>query len=197
MIGVGLAGHQYLGDFTEPGYFRAYPGLNISVETGNRHPFDAILHVGFGRFAEQFDTVLINSGNDNNFVETLFYYGDLRLRFRPFVFTKVQPFISIGAGLMLFSPRDADGFPLVPNGNNNTSATFNTIIPQLPGSAGVLFRLNDRFKLSASYTYRFTPSDYLDNFQVEELNTGFDALHSVMLVLHISLGTLPELPIKN
>lgn len=200
MVGIGLTGQQYLGDYTEPGYFRAAAGINMTIEKVNRHPFDVTVKLGIGSFTEQFDTLLTPTSvaqTNDNFIETRYYHGELNLRFRPFVYARWQPYLAAGAGLMFFSPRNAEGELLARRTRGTNPASFNTIIPQLPASIGCMYRINQFTQLGVQYTYRFIPTDYLDNYAVEEVETGFDALHSVAVSFHISLGPMPDLPPKS
>ncbi|GAB4427460.1 MAG: hypothetical protein OHK0039_45800 [Bacteroidia bacterium] len=187
-VGLGLTGSTYTGEFTEQGsaLSRVYPGGHISLQSQDSAALKVELTGGFGRFADQYDLGK-PGGSDLTFIETQFYYGDLRLRYRFLPRRRVQPYLAAGAGLIVFTPRDADGRRL---DRPSDTLSYNNVIPQLPLGAGVRVRLTPIVGLGLEYTYRFVPSDYLDHI-VDPARKGFDALHAVQLMILFTL-TPPE-----
>lgn len=181
-IGFSLNGFAYLGDLNEPGVgiIRVSSGGEISIEAIKSRPFGVSFHGGFGQFTEQWDNPDGQPGT--RFVQTPFLHGDFRVHARAFQTKSFQPYVSVGAGILSFTPKDVDGFPL-------EEGNYNTMIPQLPGSAGLRWQVNPMIGFDLSYTWRFTPTDYLDNIGSEGSRSGFDALHAVNLGISFDLGT--------
>lgn len=181
-IGFSLNGFAYLGDLNEPGVgiIRVSSGGEISLESVKAHPFGVSFHGGFGQFTEQWDSPDGQPGT--RFVQTPFLHGDFRVHARAFQTKSFQPYVSVGAGLLSFTPKDVDGFPL-------EEGNYNTMIPQLPGSAGLRWQVNPMIGFDLSYTWRFTPTDFLDNIGSEGSRSGFDALYAVNLGISFDLGT--------
>ena len=196
--GFSFAGVSYTGDYSEgaSSLSRVYPGANLSLQSTHPRPLKLQLNLGFGKFAEQYDTDTPNLPPDveiPTFIETSFIYGDLRLKYHFFHQKKFQPYLSAGAGVMFFSPKDQDGKKLVRRPSSRLEGEdFNDIVPELPISAGVHFHLTRALWIDLSYTYRYTPTDYLDNVGLAGSNNGFDALHAVQLGLQIDLGARPD-----
>ncbi|MEO1450955.1 MAG: hypothetical protein AAFV07_15605 [Bacteroidota bacterium] len=194
-IGLGATAITYAGDFTDPEtqFQRVYPGFDLILRSAQDRRFASQLTLGTGRFVEQFDGNVPPTPPDvelPDFVDTRFLYGDLRVYYHPVPEFVVDPFIGVGAGLIYFTPRDKDGRLLTRNSATRAEGErYNPIIPQLPIQGGVRFRLNDFLKLGTAYTYRFVPSDYLDNIGNLGTRSGFDALHAVQLTLWVNLGT--------
>ncbi|MEZ4825897.1 MAG: outer membrane beta-barrel protein [Bacteroidia bacterium] len=189
-IGLGLTGIAYTGDLssTSTQFQRVHPGGNFSLQRAGASLFDLQFNTGFGRFTEQ--TEAQTNTQANTFVETQFVYGDLRIRFRPLAGKKIHPYISAGAGVLVFSPRDQYGKFLIRNGGTRTDTEekYNTAVPQLPLSGGVHMKINDLAAVSLDYTYRFTPTDYLDNISQLGKRRGFDALHALQLSVYFILS---------
>lgn len=181
-IGFSLNGFAYLGDLNEPGLgiVRVSSGGEISIEAVKSRPFGVSFHGGFGQFTEQWDNP--DSQPGTRFVQTPFLHGDFRVHARAFQTKSFQPYVSVGAGILSFTPKDVDGFPL-------EEGNYNTMIPQLPGSAGLRWQVNPMIGFDLSYTWRFTPTDFLDNIGSEGGRSGFDALHAVNLGISFDLGT--------
>lgn len=197
-VGLSLSGISYLGDFSEgEGAFRRFhPGLDIALQQRHDRPLQFQFHGGFGKFADQFEGSWpqVNGVDPVNFVETSFFYGDLRLAFRPLPQKRVQPFVALGAGLMYFIPRDQDGKQLPPRTQtrDESEESYNRVIPQLPATLGGMAQLNRRLKLKLAYTFRFVPSDYLDNTGALGAREGFDSLHAIVLGLHFAISPEKE-----
>lgn len=189
-VGFGLSGFSYLGDFaTGNGSLqRVYPGANFSIHTESQSSLQLQLNGGFGKFAAQYDGENTNTGQlIHTFVETPFYYGDLRLRYR-FLKGSWQPYAAIGAGILVFSPRDENGKPLkFIDESREEGESYNTIIPRLPISLGVERQINDKVSAGINYTLHYTPTDYLDNVGSLGSKPGKDILHAITLNLSVSL----------
>lgn len=181
-IGFSLNGFAYLGDLNEPGVgiVRVSAGGEISIEAVKPRPLGVSFHGGFGQFTEQWDNPDGQPGT--RFVQTPFLHGDFRVHARAFQTKAFQPYLSVGAGILSFTPKDVDGFPL-------EEGNYNTMIPQLPGSAGLRWQVNPMIGFDLSYTWRFTPTDFLDNIGSEGSRSGFDALHAVNLGISFDLGS--------
>lgn len=197
--GFSFSGISYTGDYSDgaSALSRVYPGANLSLQSSNPRALKLQFNAGFGKFAEQYDTSSPNfpPGVDiPTFIETSFIYGDLRLKFHLLNNRNFQPYVSVGAGVMHFSPKDQDGRKLIRRTATRLEGEdFNDIIPELPLSGGIHFHLTRRVWMNASYTYRYTPTDYLDNVGLAGENNGFDALHSVQLGIYITLGPTPDI----
>lgn len=180
-IGFTLNGYAYLGDLNEPGLgiVRVSSGGEISIESVKPRPLGVSFHGGFGQFTEQWDNPDGEPGT--RFVQTPFLHGDFRVHARAFPEKAFQPYASVGAGLLSFTPKDVDGNPL-------EEGDYNTIIPQFPASAGLHWQVNQMIGFDLSYTWRFTPTDFLDNIGSEGVRSGFDALHAANLGITFDLG---------
>lgn len=197
-VSLGMDGIAYFGDFYERNsrLLRIYPGFNAQLQRYTRGGLGVQLNGGYGQFADQYDQPLPIADVDGaplTFVSTRFIYGDLRVAYRLNLGQRWQPYASIGAGLVRFTPRDRDGRLL-----QNRSATrpdgedYNAIVPQLPGTLGLRVWLTSSVAAGLAYTYRFVPSDYLDNLGVSGDRPGFDNLQSLTLFLSFSLFTEEE-----
>jgi hypothetical protein len=184
-VGLGFTAGGYLGDLTEAGFVRVYPGFNFSLHREGVGWVQAQFIAGFGKFAEQLDDAPV--GAATSFFETQYFHGDLRLRFRFWPQGRWQPYAGLGAGVLYFIPRDASGDPVNPPAGS-PEPRFNTVVPQLPATAGLQLQLNDYLSGSFDYTFRYTPTDYLDNLS----EGGFDALHSLVLSLYLNFGAAPQ-----
>ncbi|TAE55075.1 MAG: hypothetical protein EAZ89_06060, partial [Bacteroidetes bacterium] len=168
-VGLGFSAFSYVGDLSDPGlgYQRVYPGGEISLQPGNQKALRVQFHAGFGKFADQYDGELPAAPvgvTPPTFVQTQVIHGDLRLSYRLFPRAILQPYVSAGAGLLFFSPRDQNNRRLLAVSSSRPEGeTYNTAIPQLPLAAGLQGRITPQVSLSLDYTYRFIPSDYLDN----------------------------------
>lgn len=192
-FGLGLTGFSYLGDFSNDlsDIYRINPGGNLSLQTVTRSPLQFQANIGIGSFAEQIDQnspTLDSDAMVNRFVETAFYYGDFRLKYRFFHKRVIQPYLSAGAGILVFSPKDESGKELIRKPETRAPGeTYNTTIPQLPATIGLQARITPLVAVSIDYTYRLTPSDYLDNVGQWGSQSGDDALHNIQASLYFSL----------
>lgn len=189
-IGLGLSGIAYVGDLssTATQFQRVHPGGNISLQRVSSRPLDLQVNGGFGNFVEQTESSA--SSQINTFVDTRFVYGDLRIRYRLLLRKKVQPYLSAGAGVLVFSPRDQEGKFLIRNSGTrkDSEEKYNTAVPQLPVSGGIYMKINHIAGISFDYTYRFTPTDYLDNISQLGKRRGFDALHALQLSVYFIMA---------
>lgn len=193
-LGIGLTGNAYIGDLTEAQTQRRfYPGSNLSIQFHNQKALRWQVNGGFGRFLEQVDQTtrpanLPEQVVPNRFVETSFFYGDFRLQYFLFPKARVQGYLSPGFGFMFFNPKDQEGNFLVENFFSRLeNESYNTLIYQIPFSVGVQARVNAFVSLGISYTYRWTPSDYLDNLGQLGIREGNDALQQVQASVYINL----------
>ncbi len=191
---VGFDGIAYFGDYYErnSSLLRVHPGVNFQIQRPKDKGLGVMFSLGYGQFADQYDQplpVVDQDGTALTFVATSLFYGDLRLVYRLPIGEKFSPYVSVGAGLTHFRPEDQNGRPLI----NRTSSrpggeSYNATIPQLPLSLGFRYRLTKLMWLGAGYSYRFVPSDYLDNLGVDGARDGFDALHSLTLFATFMIG---------
>ncbi|MCI4667882.1 MAG: outer membrane beta-barrel protein [Bacteroidia bacterium] len=201
-FGLGLTANHYLGDYSDPNYIRIYSGGAFSLQKASRRNVNLHLRVGFGRFADQFEGEELPLGSDGlplpRFVETNFLHGELALTYRFFPQKRFQPFVHGGFGWLYFNPKDLDGRKLIRNqAPTSQGASTNTIVPQLPIGLGFEVRLNQLISIETSYSYRFTPTDYLDNYGQSDAINSFDALQSINISFMFSIGKGPELPPKK
>ena len=200
-VGIGLMGASYIGDLTEESIYlrRIYPGGNIAIQFDGKAFLQPQFNVGFGKFAEQSDFLLPEAtpeATPNRFVETSFFYTDLRMRGRFFRRRAIQPVLGAGVGLVFFNPKDAEGnslgeniFPRLPD------ETYNTTVPSFSGSAGLVGRINDLLSISLEYTFRYTGTDYLDNIGMLGSRNGNDRLQHLTVGLFFTLR--PRIPAKE
>ncbi|MCB0837638.1 MAG: outer membrane beta-barrel protein [Bacteroidetes bacterium] len=190
-VGFGLSGVAYVGDLTNSTtrFQRVNPGANLSLQLATPRLLDLQVNGGFGKFSEQVDDGGGVLEPANSFVETQFFYGDLRLKLRFLKEKNIQPYLSAGAGIIVFAPRDVNGKHLTRNqSTRNEEEKYNTAIPQLPVVVGWQMILNQTLMVSMDYTYRFTPTDYLDNIGQLGPRKGFDVLHALQISLYFTLN---------
>lgn len=196
-IGFGLDGISYVGDLSDPNQtiHRIYPGANLSIQLEGPKRLKIQLNGGFGKFSEQYDDVKPSTSPGvtvNTFVETSFYYGDLRLKYRFPISKHFHPYLTVGAGVLSFTPRDQDGrFLNDARFTREPDENYSTIVPQIPVGAGVQARINPAVSLSLEYLFRYTPTDYLDNIGRLGTRPGHDFLHGLQLSMYITLSTPP------
>ncbi|MFK7922329.1 MAG: LysM peptidoglycan-binding domain-containing protein [Bacteroidia bacterium] len=202
-IGFGLDAISYIGDLSDPdqAIHRIYPGANLSIQLEGPKRLKIQLNGGFGKFSEQYDGVKPSTSPGvivNTFVETSFYYGDLRLKYRFPISQHFHPFLTAGAGVLAFTPRDQEGrflndalFTREPDEN------YSTIVPQIPVGAGIQARINPAVSVSLEYLFRYTPTDYLDNIGRLGTRPGHDFLHGLQLSMYITLSTPPPPPTQQ
>lgn len=200
-VGLSLSGTSYIGDMSESHSLlsRVNPGGNLSLQTENTAALKFQVNGGFGKFTEQFDgdpPITAPHIEPTTFVETTFFYGDLRLKYRFFPQARIHPYISIGAGILFFTPRDQNGKFLKPRTQTRLEdESYSATVPQIPGTVGIQGKINRNIVLGLEYTYRFVPTDYLDNIGQLGSRNGFDSLHGLHLGLYFILKPQDEIPV--
>ncbi|MEM6804715.1 MAG: hypothetical protein AAF696_25180, partial [Bacteroidota bacterium] len=104
-IGVGMTANSYIGDlnFQSNAGFRAYPGINFSLQFDRKKPLNLLINTGFARFIEQnaaFSKLGEGEYQPNAYVETSFFYLDLRLKYFFFPQNSIRPFLAAGLGFL-------------------------------------------------------------------------------------------------
>ena len=202
-IGLGMVGHSYIGDLTEKevGLMRFYPGGNISLQFNGKKPLKFQLNAGYGQFTEQSDAgkqIEIDGVIPNNYVQTSFFYTELRLKFFFRNRKRIRPYLSAGAGMFSFQPEDELGNFLGENiFTRLPEEIYGSTVASFPLTAGVQGRLNKMLSLGLDYTWRLTTTDYLDNIGLLGSKKGNDAMHAIQASLYFtleqrSIGKNPE-----
>lgn len=189
-LGLGLQGTTYIGDLNSGGgsLERFSPGAALSLQFASQKLLSPQLNAGFGRIVAQ-DRELepVDGVQPNTFVQTPFFFLDLRLKARFLREAPVHPHISAGVGLLGYSPKDADANNLIDNfATRNDGETYGSMTAAFPLSAGIEVPLHPILLLGLEYTYRPTTSDYLDNVGQVGLRKGKDKLQSLMLTLYVT-----------
>jgi hypothetical protein len=188
-LGIGLDGVSYQGDWHEPGSIpRVQLGGHLLIEGAKPAALKVQACFGFGQVTGQADGPA-NFNAPSVFFQTRFWYGDLRVSWQPTLGQRWQPMLSLGAGLMHFSPRDDQGRPLSSRTQTrDPGEDYNAFIPQLPIQAGIQYAITEQVAFGLQYTYQFVPSDYLDNTGNRGRQPGFDALQSLGLTMRVTIG---------
>jgi hypothetical protein len=192
LFGLGMLNNNYIGDFTykENNFLRVYPGVGLSAEFLSEKTFKGQLNTGVGRFMEQNDSRFFFKEKDiepNNFVNTLFFYVDWRLRMQMLKNSAVQPYISAGLGIFTFRPSSDIYKNLAVNTYSRPENNrYSVIIPSFPLSIGMNIPLSSKFLLGLEYSYRITPTDYLDNIGQLGARKGNDALQTLSASFYFS-----------
>ncbi len=189
-LGVGLLGASYVGDLNTNGgsLERFSPGANLSLQFASDHLLSPQLNAGFGKFmAQDRDLKAVEGVQPNTFVQTSFFYVDLRLKARFLREAFVHPYLSAGVGLLGFTPKDGEDNSLIDNlASRKDGETFGSITAGLPLSTGFELAFSPIILVGLEYTYRITTTDYLDNIGQIGLRDGKDKLHSLLLTLYIT-----------
>jgi len=203
-IGLGMMGFAYVGDMTddENRFHRVYPGGSFSLQFEGKSFIQPQLNAGLGKFVAESERVYTGLSDGilpNDFVETSFFFFDLRVRLRFLRKKRVQPYVSVGGGILLFNPKDKEGNFLGENifTRLEEEELYNTTVPYLPLSLGVQFKLVKAVDIGLEYTYRLIPSDYLDNIGQLGAREGSDRLHSLQVSMFFTLGLGKEPSISN
>lgn len=202
-IGVGMTANTYFGDLnfqTNAGY-RAYPGINFSLQFDRQKPFNLLLNTGFARFLDQngdFSQLREGEYQPNVFVETSFFYLDFRLKYFFFPRNSIRPFLAAGLGFLSFNPEDIEGNFLIENIFTRLPEedSYLSLVAQFPLQAGVQLKINPNLSIGLSAVYRFVSSDYLDNISLLGPRPGNDALLAGQAELLFSLGENPDKKVK-
>ncbi|MDX2284624.1 MAG: LysM peptidoglycan-binding domain-containing protein [Bacteroidia bacterium] len=200
-VGAAWTGASYTGDLTRDpeGLSRWRPGGELSLYFEKQRPVFLQLNAGFGAFQEQADGSELAAAEQavpNSYVQTDFFYTDLRLRVRLLHRrSALYPVLSAGAGLLFFTPRDQAGNFLGENFLTRLEdETYSTTVASLPLGAGLRLRISQHATLGAEYTLRLTATDYLDNIGALGLRAGPDQLHSMSMGLYFQIGEPAGLP---
>lgn len=189
-LGVGLLGSTYVGDLNTSGdaLSRFTPGASLSLQFASQHLLSPQLNVGFGKIvAQDRDIPAVEGVQPNTFVQTPFFFVDLRLKAKFLREAPVHPYVSAGVGLLGYTPKDMDGNNLIDNyATRNDGETFGSMAASFPLNAGLEVPLNAILMLGLEYTYRATTTDYIDNVGQLGLRNGKDKLQSLLLTLYVT-----------
>lgn len=191
MVGVGANGSFYTGDLQSSGNLqRVYPGGQLSIQSVKKSWFRISAEAGFGKYAAQGSVAGVPADvQPEGFVLAPYVFVDLKANFILLRNHTVEPYMAIGAGVFHFNPQDALGDPLVENPiTRMPEETYNTSIFSLPLSAGMRFRIHKYMALGAEYSYRLTPTDYLDNVGLLGKRAGADRLQALSLSMYFFLA---------
>lgn len=203
-IGASLTGNAYIGDYTQRGYAftRFHSGGNFSLQLVNERRTQFQFNTGFGKIAGEYDDYvprldntakLPNGFQRVTFFQTSYFYGDARLRFRllrqyPDFPRLWEPYVSAGAGFMIFSPRDKVGKFLSESAKTRpVGEKYSTFAGQFPLSVGTKFHLSKQVALGVEYTYRFVTTDFLDNMSRLGTKKGNDQLHTLSGTVYVRI----------
>jgi hypothetical protein len=166
-LGISFFGASYTGDLTPigSGMDRFYPGFNLSFQFTNKKFISPQLNAGFSRIvAQDRDLQPVDGVQPNTFVETPYFYVDLRLRARFLREKRINPWLSAGVGMLGYSPRDVDNESLINTvSTRNPGETYGSLTAAFPFSIGTEIKLSTILSLGVEYTHRRSGSDYLDN----------------------------------
>ena len=198
-LGLGMTATHYSGDLTEKndGFYRFYPGINVSLQGEGHNRLQAQCNLGMGNFADQITQKKYylqapDSVHPNRFVSTSFIYGDVRMKVRLLNHRRFQPFVSAGGGFLFYSPKDKRNLGLLDQETTRlTDETYQLISLQAPISAGLTYKITPVMGLGLDYTYRFLTTDYVDNIGKLGLKKGNDALQNVQLTLYLTPSPSP------
>ena len=198
--GFGLMATGYLGDLNYQSgqmYNRFYPGFNVSLQFANEKFFYPQLNVGYGRFVAQNRKLEPVEGyNVNKFVSTAVFYADIRMKFRAFPRKMFQPYVSVGVGILNYTPKDADRNSLSDNfESRKEEETYGSVTAGFPLSGGLDVKLSHIVAIGIEYTHRITLTDYLDN--IGELGGFKGKDHLTNLTLSAQFTFDPERKIRN
>jgi len=197
-VGIGFLGAGYQGDLSTDdfAFSRVYPGINVSLQFPGKSFFQPQLNAGYGTFQAQFDNLTgsvgdISQQSPNTFVETQFFYTDIRAVIFLSRGKRLQPYLSPGAGFLFFNPRDKDGFSLIQSPFTRTEyESYPGVILSYPLTAGAKSRINDLLSVGLEGTWRIATTDYLDNIGALGSHGGNDRMYSAQGTLYFSLAAL-------
>lgn len=189
-LGIGLMATGYAGDLTvnSSPFERFSAGASLSLQFASEKLISPQLNGGFGKFsAQDRDIAAVEGIQPNTFVETPFFFVDLRLKARFLRQTSFNPYLSIGIGMLGYTPRDGDGNSLLDNySTREEGETYGSISANFPLSAGMEIKLSPILLVGLEYTYRATTTDFLDNISALGQADGNDKLHSLLLSLGLT-----------
>lgn len=196
-VGLGLMGSAYAGDLNFEGeqFYRFYPGFDGYLQLGKPKLIRPQIHMGFGKFVAQNRLLEPVAGYDiNKYVETSFFYADLRFKLTFLRKKKFQPYFSLGPELLNYTPRDADGNALSDNFNSRKeNETYGSVTFAFPLSLGFDLALSPVLGLNADFTFRTTSSDYLDNIGELGGKSGNDKLNTLTIGMYVNFD--PDYPV--
>jgi hypothetical protein len=190
-LGVGLCMVTPQGDLSHgEANIRMTASANVSLQFATTKLLSPQLNAGFGRvIAQDRDLGPTEGVQPNTFAQTPFFYVDFRLKAKFLRETRVNPYFSLGIGLLGYTPRDAEGNALIDNLDSRAEGElYGNMTASFPISIGTELKVSDQLRVFTEYTFRPTASDYLDN--VGQLGTvkGKDKLHQLQLGLLFTLG---------
>ncbi len=189
-LGIGLLAAGYAGDLTVNShpFERFSAGASLSLQFASEKLISPQLNGGFGKFsAQDRDIAAVEGVQPNTFVETPFFFVDLRIKARFLRETGFNPYISAGIGMLGFTPRDGMGNSLLDNySTRQEGETYGSITANFPLSAGFEVKLSPILLVGLEYTYRVTTTDYLDNISALGQKEGNDNLQSILLSLGLT-----------
>jgi hypothetical protein len=189
-LGIGLQGTTYVGDLNSKGgaWERFSPGAALSLQFASQKLLSPQLNAGFGRFvAQDRDLESVEGVMPNTFVQTPFFFVDLRLKARFLREAGIHPYLSVGVGMLGYTPKDQDANNLIDNfATRNEGETYGSMTASFPLSTGLEVQLHPILMVGLEYTYRPTTSDYLDNIGQVGLRDGKDKLQSLLLTLYVT-----------
>ncbi len=202
VVGAAVTLNAYSGDLTASRGLQS-PGAGVQLMLQFDEPRQGRrqrrvrpqLVAGFGSFqADDLFLPPVNGQQANRFVQTRFWYVNLNVLVRPLPrpvalgAASLRPHVSVGAGLLNFTPRDGAGAPLLDQvGTRAQGETYSTGTLSLPLGLGAQLRWGD-WGLSLDYQYVVTGSAYLDNIDQLGRSTGSDALHRLSIGVLLALG---------
>jgi hypothetical protein len=192
-LGLGLVGATYLGDLTTQGggFNRFSPGASLSLQFASERLLSPQINAGFAKVVAQDRTLPAVEGvQPNTFVQTPFFFVDLRLKARFLRQTPFHPYLSAGIGMLGYTPKDADGNNLIDNlASRGEGETYGSMTAAFPLSTGMELEIHPQLGVGLEYTFRPSASDYLDNIGRLGPKAGKDQLHAIMLSLFVTFDT--------
>ncbi|MEM7659366.1 MAG: hypothetical protein AAF399_24815 [Bacteroidota bacterium] len=200
-LGLGWWGYNYLGDLSEEQRWgdRAYPGIRLSLQFDGKKALQFQFNVGYGRIVDQTDAppIVQQDAISNTYVETPFFFTDVRIRWFFLRFHRIESFVSAGGNLLFFRPLDQFGNFL---GENYFSRLpeeqYNTNVFAPPVGLGVQIRINPVLKIGIEYNHFFTLTDYLDNIGELGGRAGNDRLQGLGVNMMLNLNTVSPTPLE-
>lgn len=126
-----------------------------------------------------------------DFMQTRTLLLDLRMLLYPLRYTRIQPFLGPGIGLLSFDPRDASGNSLADQSATRPSGEgYTNLAIQFPMTVGCRWNLSKFVALQASFTHHLVMTDFLDNTASLGTVSGNDLLRSARLGVFIAF--LPD-----
>lgn len=193
-IGLGLTGNTYVGDFSEQNLSlqRFSPGVQFSARFDQGKRTWTQINIGTSRIIEQLDKGnLLSSSSDispNKFVDASLFNAEFQLNVRLLRHSFIQPYVAAGLGFLFYEPKDEFGNALGDNPfTREPEEVYSTISLYLPLTAGFLVKLGSKLSLGASYTFKPTTTDYIDNIGLLGTRSGNDQLHRLQVTVYYDL----------